>query len=626
MLVGSLAVPAAGGSMAGSSAQGPPRLIFASDRAPDYYPEVYSVALAGGVPQDVSRDEHSDELAAEGGRQIVFASDRDGKALYTASLGASDAPRRFTDLPSHSLLVGAAWSPNRAALAVTVGSTLNTEAVVDLVDRSGRKLAQMRNAGGRPLWSADGTRLAYSLGGVRLRRPTIRITDARGRVLFSRPGSSAFWASSAPRLAIVSPGGDATKGSTIVTDEQGRTIRRITGEALALSPDGETLVLVRRPQGLWLASVQTGRLRQLPSGEPANAAVSPDGRHLELQFSTQRPVLVLSMSSGRVESRLPAFGTWLGDSRRLAAVIANRANLMAVNGRVLRRIQLGPAGAMVSGLTVTQDGTSLVYTMQGEHVHQLYELLPAGKLRPITTGHMDHSSPASSPDGRLIADSEFATPCGNCIPSGIGILPADGSAPARELPGGQIDTHPTWSADGARIAYARADSTGSRIVVAPADGSRPPLELKGGADGREPTWAPDGSAIAATRGGIFLMKSDGTGLQQLTRAVPAGSGGSPAHAPSWSPDSRTIAFAGGDGLYLIGRDGRGLHRILAAPGIASVSWSPDGALIALAVLCAKCTASETHDIWTVRPDGSDLTNVAGGVADDTTPAWLPASS
>jgi Tol biopolymer transport system component len=62
--------------------------------------------------------------------------------------------------------------------------------------------------------------------------------------------------------------------------------------------------------------------------------------------------------------------------------------------------------------------------------------------------------------------------------------------------------------------------------------------------------------------------------------------------------------------------------------IASVAWSPDGALIAFAAPCQSDTVDCTHhlasDIWTVRPDGSDLRRITDNVADDATPAWLPA--
>ena len=82
VLVGVPALVAAGGRIATTTAQAPPRLIFASDRAPDYNAEVYSLDLGGGARSDLSRDELADTVVAVHGRQVLFESDRSGLALY----------------------------------------------------------------------------------------------------------------------------------------------------------------------------------------------------------------------------------------------------------------------------------------------------------------------------------------------------------------------------------------------------------------------------------------------------------------------------------------------------------------------------------------------------------------
>ena len=87
VLIGSLAV--AVGSLADTRAQGPAALIFASDRAPDRNPEVYSLDLARGARLDLSRDDLSDTVVAVQGRQVAFESDRRGLALYVARAGSA---------------------------------------------------------------------------------------------------------------------------------------------------------------------------------------------------------------------------------------------------------------------------------------------------------------------------------------------------------------------------------------------------------------------------------------------------------------------------------------------------------------------------------------------------------
>ena len=102
VLIGSLA--AAVGSLADTRAQSPAALIFASDRAPDRNPEVYSLDLARGARLDLSRNDLSDTVVAVQGRQVAFESDRRGLALYVARVGSASAARRLATLPASDAL------------------------------------------------------------------------------------------------------------------------------------------------------------------------------------------------------------------------------------------------------------------------------------------------------------------------------------------------------------------------------------------------------------------------------------------------------------------------------------------------------------------------------------------
>jgi Tol biopolymer transport system component len=633
VLVGSLVVVAARGPIMHSRAQSMPLLVFASDRSPDYYPEVYSFALASGVGRDVSRDEYSDQLAALRGRQVLFESDRAAPALYTEQLNSNAAPQKFAALPAGVQFGSATWSPSGAELAVSLQGSHGE--LVDLLDRTGRELASLHGVRGPPLWSADGESLAYAASSQP--KPVIKLVDARGRVRWTRPGDDVLAAASASRFAIVN---ETTKGgvstaSTGVVDETGRVIRRFAGIGIALSPDGSTLLLGRGSTALWLASVDSGRVQRLPSTNFQMGAFSPDSQHLELLLSTASgdKAVVVSPTSGRIEAQLPGWGQWLPDSHRLAIVMGFQSAITLANdeGRVLRHIQLGPAGESLGPMDFTQDAGTIVSTIQGLHIHNLYEQLPSGALQQLTNvgqsppNLIDHSDPAPSPDGKLIADQEFSAPCGNCEPKQIAVFPLGGSKRGRVVvPGGTEEGHPTWSPDGTHIAYATNDANGLSITVIQADGSQPTV-LPAGAGASAPSWAPDGSAIAAVKAGILVMAPDGSHPQQLTGAVPTGSNIRQTLAPSWSPDSSTLAFAGADGLYVISRDGTNLHRILAMRGITSVAWSPDGTRIAFSAYGSHPISNLTQDIWIVQPDGSRLHRITTNIADDTTPTWLPAT-
>jgi TolB protein len=92
-----------------------------------------------------------------------------------------------------------------------------------------------------------------------------------------------------------------------------------------------------------------------------------------------------------------------------------------------------------------------------------------------------------------------------------------------------------------------------------------------------------------------------------------------------SPDGRRLVVTYKDGtLALVRTDGSGFHTIPMDLPPGSVAgwpqWSPDGSRIVFQLT----RDGETH-IYTVRPDGSDLTAIVDtpGV-DEKEPAWGPA--
>lgn len=151
-----------------------------------------------------------------------------------------------------------------------------------------------------------------------------------------------------------------------------------------------------------------------------------------------------------------------------------------------------------------------------------------------------------------------------------------------------------------------------------------------GSSDTEPAWSPDGTriAFASDRGSlvrtydIYVMDPDGGNLVRLTR------NGVHDEWPTWSPDGGFIAFSrgqetfGGE-LWVMRADGTDARRVIAATGghgLGQPSWSPDGGLIAFV----------THSwdvgdaIYVVRPDGTGmkrLSDPSGGR--DKNPDWSP---
>jgi Tol biopolymer transport system component len=150
--------------------------------------------------------------------------------------------------------------------------------------------------------------------------------------------------------------------------------------------------------------------------------------------------------------------------------------------------------------------------------------------------------PSWSPDGtRITVDvNSFDDPHPKGGNSDIYTANADGTDPAR-LTFEQVDYHPAWSPDGAKIAYVHGWDEQAQIWIMNPDGSDPQQLTDRKGPNIFPSWSPDGTKIAfvsfdGSNANIYVMNSDGSGVRPLTDG--------PTHEdqPAWSPDGRQIAF------------------------------------------------------------------------------------
>ena len=125
-----------------------------------------------------------------------------------------------------------------------------------------------------------------------------------------------------------------------------------------------------------------------------------------------------------------------------------------------------------------------------------------------------------SPDGSKVAISGFED---------IWTVPADGTGVATPLVTGPgINTAPSWSPDGRRLAFMSDRDGNFEIYVAGADGSGQTRLTDNPLDDGNPVWSPDGTKLAFDRrectprcvSNILTMDADGTNETPLTSNAP----------------------------------------------------------------------------------------------------------
>jgi Tol biopolymer transport system component len=213
------------------------------------------------------------------------------------------------------------------------------------------------------------------------------------------------------------------------------------------------------------------------------------------------------------------------------------------------------------------------------------------------------------------------------------------------------DYHPRLSPDGTKALFERGD----KIMTVEADGTGGLHQIMLGCTGScigddEPDWSHDGTKIAFSRAigpfdnsvprdvGIWVANADGSNPHQLTQLQP-GSGWED-HSPSFSPDGGQLLFMR-DGnqpanvdqasIWRIGVDGRSPSLIYQLPddrpgGGMDARWSPDGSRILFSDICAFDTCAAPlypPQVFTIRPDGSDLQQLTPGNRGGAFPAWSP---
>lgn len=220
--------------------------------------------------------------------------------------------------------------------------------------------------------------------------------------------------------------------------------------------------------------------------------------------------------------------------------------------------------------------------------------------------------PAPSPDGRFIAFTGVPRNAGVDANHDVYVVHRDGSGLRRVTTDAAWDGQPSWSPDGTRLAFTSARAGLPDVYTMAIDGSDvrrltearlvDPLAGAGNA-AVTPTWSPDGARLAYTvglngRSRVWTMRADGTDKRALEADATADD-----LDPAWTSDGARIAFRRvprtGGAARLLTLDAAtggnaGTWSDLDVAGLAA--FSPDGRWLTV----SSPVASETASIL-VRP-------------------------
>jgi WD40 repeat protein len=281
-----------------------------------------------------------------------------------------------------------------------------------------------------------------------------------------------------------------------------------------------------------------------------------------------------------------AVGSWFTDQQRLAPVVAPSATATLPHAT--------PRSAAPSTVPAGAAGPLIVFLRHGQGSGHppadLWAIHADGSGAEDIFPGLGLPSVAWSPDGkRLLAVSEYRVYLAQVTGDGVGPFVDTGF----DTGGATACNHKTGHRNPCQDAAFTFAPDGEHIAFV-----------------QRCTWSAPGCMFITT---MDLRTGERTELTETQRNARHG-----VALPAWSPDGSSIAFTTETNQFLsesevpiaklsiVDADGRNLRRLdLGNLSVAAPQWSPDGNLIAF-TSGAWLGDVFVQDIYTVRPDGSDL--------------------
>jgi Tol biopolymer transport system component len=606
-----------------SASPSPTRIVFAANRAPQYFGEIYRVGPSG-QRVDLSRSPARDYAPAisTSGKKVAFVSRRGGRvAVYVTGTNGGKvtrvSPLLFPSAPNTDYMASLSWSPDDRVLAAWFGDYGHAARLYLAGPGNGWRSvtdhADPLTAGAT--WSADGRFLAFATY-VR----GVHVITRDGRAVWTAPGTRAAW-SARGRLSV-----QQNSTTVHVYDEAGRSLATFAGAFPAWSPNGETLASLSASGRLELRAGGVGTPTLDVLAAPKPSLVTWLGARV-VRLDTERGEVGYDTVSRRRVALAKGYQGWnvpyVDGTRTIAYVFGastDRLEVATQQGAV-RTIATAPSCGDVGAFADFQfapGGRSVVYdTSCPAPSADIYSVGLDGKqLRRLTKLPADETQPALSPDGTRLAyvSKPNAAHCPGCseqlmLASSTGANP-ERVAPAPSADDTQYDDSPSWSPDGAHVVFARSGPNSTGLFNAdPATHTAESL----GIAGELPVWGPTRIAYRSWPSGRLVTAApDGTDVRPV-----AGAGDALSFA--WSP-SGILALLNSRGSTLWISIGA---RKLALPGLSAtvpaggLAWSPDGGQLAF----TATDGEGVSDLYTVHADGSHRTRITHGLGVVSSVSW-----
>ena len=227
------------------------RIIFYSER--DGNAEIYVMDADGGNQKRLT-DTPSDEgypMWSPDGSRITFDSDRDGNFEIYAMDADGSGVRRLTNHPARD--VSASWSRDGTQIAFMSDRDGGFDVYVMNADGSNVQRRTTTGTAWFPMWSPDGSRLAFHVGrDIHVVAPN----DPALTRLTTDPANGMYptWSPDGSKIAFMSWRNGRTELFVMNADggDQRVLVSMASGDAIdpRWSPDGKQIVFVHMPDGM----------------------------------------------------------------------------------------------------------------------------------------------------------------------------------------------------------------------------------------------------------------------------------------------------------------------------------------------------------------------------------------